>query len=259
MDHTGNNHKEKVIEVNGLGVSFDGHQVLTGLSFTAYKGEVTVILGSSGCGKSTVLKHLLGLYPLLEGEITILGRDLRTLTEEQQLELYLVMGVFYQEGALINSLSVAENVALPLQQHTSLPDDLIMDIVRMKLGLVNLEHAMHLYPSELSGGMLKRAALARAIVMDPPIMFCDEPGAGLDPVSLESLDRLIINLKELLGMSILIVTHEVSSVMRIADRIVYLEGGVTLFEGSVDDALKCGIASVERFFSVILKSGKVAG
>jgi phospholipid/cholesterol/gamma-HCH transport system ATP-binding protein len=249
--------KEKIIDVKNLGASFDGNQVLTDVSFTAYQGEVTIILGSSGCGKSTVLRHLLSLYPLLQGNITILGKQLGSLTEDQQLDLYLQMGVFYQNGALLNSMTVGENVALPLKQHTKLPDHLINDIVSMKLGLVNLKHAVNLFPSELSGGMLKRAALARAIVMDPPLMFLDEPGAGLDPISMEALDKLIINLKEQLGMTIVMVTHEVSSILRIADKIVYLEGGKVIFEGSLKDAFNSGKESVRSFFSVIDSADKI--
>ena len=242
--------KEKIIEVNNLQASFDGRVILSDVSFSAYQGEVTVLLGGSGSGKTTVLKHLLALYPIMGGQISILGKDVASLREVEQVELYLQMGVFYQSGALLNSLTVAENVALPLAQHTKLPKDLINEIVNMKLGLVQLTHAYHLYPSQLSGGMLKRAALARAIVMDPPLLFCDEPGAGLDPISLESLDQLILDLKNLLGMSIVMVTHEVSSIMRVANRIIFLDQGEVAFEGSLEEALKTSEPSVQAFFSV---------
>ncbi len=242
--------KEKIIEVHDLQASFDGRVVLSNVSFSAYQGEVTVLLGGSGSGKTTVLKHLLGLYPIMGGRISVLGKDVASLREVEQVELYLQMGVFYQSGALLNSLTVAENVALPLAQHTKLPDKLINEIVNMKLGLVQLTHAYHLYPSQLSGGMLKRAALARAIAMDPPLLFCDEPGAGLDPISLKSLDELILNLKNLLGMSIVMVTHEVSSIMRVANRIVFLDQGKVAFEGPLEDALKSNVTSVKAFFSV---------
>lgn len=242
--------KEKVIAVENLHAAFEDRIILSGVSFSAFKGEVTVLLGGSGSGKTTVLKHLLGLYPITGGRISVLGKDVATLREVEQVELYLQMGVFYQSGALLNSLTVAENVALPLMQHTKLPSDLIREIVYMKLGLVNLTHAYHLYPSQLSGGMLKRAALARAIVMDPPLLFCDEPGAGLDPISLESLDQLILNLKNKLGMSIVMVTHEVSSIMRIANKIVFLDQGKVVFEGALEDALKSEQEAVKAFFSI---------
>ena len=249
--------KQKVIEVEHLAASFGDVKVLSDVSFSAYQGEVTIILGSSGCGKSTVLRHLLGLYPIKQGKVTLLGKDITQITEKKQKELYQQMGVFYQNGALLNSMTVGENVSLPLKQHTNLPDKLIRDIVYMKLGLVNLSHAYHRYPAELSGGMLKRAALARAIALDPPILFCDEPGAGLDPISLETLDKLIIDLKELLGMSIIMVTHEVSSILRIASRIIYLSKGEVLFEGSLKEALESNKKEIKQFFSLIDDVDKV--
>lgn len=242
--------EEKVIEVRNLSAILDGNEILSDVNFSANKGEVTVLLGVSGSGKTTLLRHLLGLYPVEKGEIYLLGQDITSLTEKQQISLYLKMGVFYQNGALLNSLSVAENIALPLIQHTNLPDKLIENIVYKKLGLVNLEEAFHQYPSQLSGGMLKRAALARAIVMDPPLLFCDEPGAGLDPVSLESLDKLILNLKNLLGMSIFMISHEVSSILRIANRVIYLEKGVVIFQGTIKEALNSDQPSITEFFSV---------
>lgn len=242
--------KEKVIEVNGLAASFQDTRVLSDVSFNAFKGDITVVLGASGSGKSTVLNHLLGLLPVEEGFVSVLGKDISKITEAEQLNLYLQMGVFYQSGALLNSMTVGENIALPLKQHSSLPDSLINEIVYMKLGLVNLQQAFHMFPSQLSGGMLKRAALARAIVMDPPLLFCDEPGAGLDPLSLASLDKLILNLQKQLGISVLMVTHEVSSIMRIADRIVFLEDGKVAFEGSLKHALETDVLSVHDFFSV---------
>jgi phospholipid/cholesterol/gamma-HCH transport system ATP-binding protein len=247
---------EKIVEVKNLAASFDDITVLKDVSFSVPRGEVTVILGASGSGKSTILRHILGLLPIQYGSIEVLGENLSMLTEKEQLDLYLKMGVFYQNGALLNSMTVGENIALPLKQHTKLPDILIEDIVEMKLGLVNLLHARDYYPSQLSGGMLKRAALARAIVMDPPVVFFDEPGAGLDPLSLAALDKLILNLKNLLGMTIVMVTHEVSSILRIAGHIVFIHEGTVAWEGSLEDAFREKVEVVEEFFKV---SGSLPG
>ena len=237
-----------IIEVRNLSVAFEERKVLTDVSFTVQPGQITVILGGSGSGKTTILKHLLNLYPPPENTTFVFDKDLAVLSEEEQTAFYLNMGVFYQNGALINSMTVIENVALPLEQHTDLPDNLIQEMALMKLGLVNLKDASHLYPAQLSGGMLKRAALARAIIMDPPLLFCDEPGAGLDPVSLASLDHLILDLKQQLGMTIVMVTHEVSSILRVADKIIFLQDGKIIFEGAKKEALQSEIEAVRDFF-----------
>jgi len=249
---------EKIIEVNGLSVSFHEREILKNVSFTVQKGDVTVLLGGSGSGKSTILKHLLGLLPAAPGVISIFGDDVAEIDEEDELEFYLKLGVFYQNGALLNSLTVGENVALPLEQNTNLPPHIVEDMVRTKLNLVNLEDAYYLYPSQLSGGMLKRAALARAIIMDPPLLFCDEPGAGLDPVSLAGLDDLILNLRQQLGMTVVMVTHEVSSILRIADKVLFVENGVIAFEGSLVNARKTTVPSLKNFFSVGTGGKKVS-
>jgi len=241
--------EDKLIEVNNLKVSFDERAVLKDVSFTINKGDITVILGGSGSGKSTILKHLLGLFPVNSNTVSVFGNDLAKV-DEDDLQFYKKLGVFYQNGALLNSLSVGENVALPLEQHTNLPAEMVEDMVRTKLNLVNLEDAFYLYPSQLSGGMLKRAALARAIIMDPPLLFCDEPGAGLDPVSLAGLDDLILKLRQQLGMTVLMVTHEVSSILRIADKILFVDNGVIAFEGSLSDARKSEMKALKDFFTV---------
>jgi phospholipid/cholesterol/gamma-HCH transport system ATP-binding protein len=246
---------QKIIEVNNLSTRLGNEDIIQDISFSAYKGEVTVILGGSGSGKTTLLKTILGLYQAYKGDVNILGNHLFDLDEVELDKLYMQMGVFYQEGALLNSLTVGENVALPLEQHTNLPQELIESIVRMKLSLVNIEYAYSFYPSELSGGMLKRAAIARAIIMDPPILFCDEPGAGLDPVSLDQLDQLILNLKHQLGMSVVMVTHEVSSILKIANRIVFLSDGKLLFEGPFAEAISSNISEIDEFF----RKGKWVG
>ena len=240
---------EPIIEVENLSAGFDGRPVLTDVSFRAYPNQVTIILGGSGSGKSTVMKHLIGLYPVQAGSVRIFGQPLEKIGEKRRLSLFRKIGVLYQNGALLNSLTVAENVALPLEQHTRLPEAMIDKLVRLKLKLVNLEQAYALFPSQLSGGMRKRAALARAIAMDPPLLFCDEPGDGLDPVLLRDLDGLILKLKEQLGISIILVTHEVASIFRLADRIIFLDSGNVLFEGDLEAARQSTIPAVEQFFA----------
>jgi len=239
---------DKLIEVNGLTAIFDEKVILSDVSFHANSGEITVILGSSGSGKTTILKHLLGLYPSGEDAISVLGKNPSQLDEAEEKQFYRQIGVLYQNVALLNSLTVAENIALPLEQHTDLPSGFIEKMVRLKLQLVKLQDSYDMYPSQLSCGMLKRAALARAIIMDPPLLCCDEPGSGLDPVTMASLDELIVNLKDLLGITVLIVTHEVSSILRIADRAIFLDEGRIIFEGTLTEALNLDNPTVKEFF-----------
>jgi phospholipid/cholesterol/gamma-HCH transport system ATP-binding protein len=241
--------QKKIIEVNQLSAAFGERKILQEVSFQAYEQDITVILGGSGAGKSVLLKHLLGLYLPEPGMVQVLNQDVALLEEENQKAHYLKLGVFYQNGGLLNSLTVGENIALPLEQHTDLADELIAHVVKSKLNLVNLLDAYSLYPSQLSGGMLKRAALARAIILDPYLLFCDEPGAGLDPVSLAALDELILNLREQLGMSIVIITHELSSIMRIADRIVFIDEGEIVFQGTLQEGLNSTVPPLQHFFS----------
>jgi phospholipid/cholesterol/gamma-HCH transport system ATP-binding protein len=238
-----------IIEVKDLSATFGERKILHEVSFKAFEQEITVIIGASGSGKTTILKHLLGLYPIQEGYISVMGKNLLEIDEEEQKMLYKSMGVFYQNGGLLNSLTIGENLGLPLEQHTNLDDELIRRIVMMKLDQVHLGNVFDQYPSQLSGGMLKRAALARAMIMDPPLLFCDEPGAGLDPVSLASLDHLLINLKEQFGISMVIITHQVSSILRIADRIIFLEDGRVIFYDTLSAALESGIESITDFFN----------
>ena len=240
--------QKKIIEVRALSKFLGDREILTDISFEAYEKDITVILGGSGAGKSVLLKHLLGLYLGEVGSVHILDKNIADLEEEDLKHFYIQMGVFFQNGGLLNSLTVGENIALPLEQHTNLNDELIKRVVLTKLQLVNLTDAYYLYPSQLSGGMLKRAALARAIVMDPPLLFCDEPGAGLDPISLAILDELILNLRQQMGMSIVIITHEVSSILRIADRIIFIEKGEKIFQGRLIEALESNVEKVRQFF-----------
>ncbi len=239
---------DKLIEVIGLTAIIDNKKILSDISFHVNSGEIMVILGSSGSGKTTLFKHLLGLYSSEKEVVSVLGKNPSRLDEKEEAPFYQQLGVFYQEGALLNSLTVGENIALPLEQHTNLPSALIENIVRLKLQLVNLGNCYHLFSTQLSGGMLKRAALARAIVMDPQLLFCDEPGAGLDPVALAALDELIVNLQKLLGMTVVMVTHEVASILRVADRIIFLEEGRIIFTGTVKGALESDNSLVKEFF-----------
>ncbi len=224
---------EPVIEVSGLHAHYGQRQILFGVDLIVKRGEILVIMGGSGSGKSTLLRHLVGLEQPTAGTIKLLGQDLHDLPPLEAMALRRQMGVAFQGGALFSSLSVAENIKLPLREHVRL-DEKTMDIMaRLKLEVVNLAGFGDLMPSELSGGMLKRAAVARAIVMDPKLVFFDEPSAGLDPVVSSALDNLILRLREAMGITIVVVTHEVESAFKIADRIAILDQGRVLAVDSV--------------------------
>ncbi len=223
------------IEVSKLVSHYGEREILHGIDMTVKQGEIMVIMGGSGSGKSTLLRHLIGLNQPTSGSIKLLGQDITQVTAQEMFELRRQMGVSFQGGALFNSMSVGENIALPLREHTELDDNTIQIMARMKLEVVNLNGFEDMMPSELSGGMLKRVALARAIVLDPRLLFFDEPSAGLDPVASVELDELILNLQEAMGMSIVVVTHELESAFKIADRITVLDQGHILMIGTVDE------------------------
>lgn len=224
---------QPVIEVEDLVAHYGSREVLHRINFSVNQSEIMVIMGGSGSGKSTLLRHLLGLNRPTSGSIRLLGQDITRLSSRQMLELRKNMGVSFQGGALFNSMTVGENVELPLVEHTKLDRNTIRIMSRMKLEVVNLAGFEDLMPSELSGGMIKRAALARAIVMDPKLLFFDEPSAGLDPVVSAELDELILRLRDAMNMSIVVVTHELESAFKIADRITVLDQGAILFTGTV--------------------------
>ncbi len=217
-----------VIEVENLVVRYGAREILHRINFEVQSGEIMVIMGGSGSGKSTLLRHLLGLNRPASGSIRLLGQDITRLSSRQMLELRRNIGVSFQGGALFNSMTVGENVELPLLEHTQLDPHTIRIMARMKLEVVNLAGFENLMPSELSGGMIKRAALARAIIMDPKLLFFDEPSAGLDPVVSAELDELILRLRDAMKMSIVVVTHELESAFKIADRITVLDEGHVL-------------------------------
>ncbi len=224
-----------VIEVEKLVTYFGKRRILDQVDFVVEPGEIRVIMGGSGSGKSTLLRHLLGLLTPASGSIRVLGRDLARLSALDLLQFKREMGVSFQGGALFTSMSVGENVALPLREHFKLDENTIRIMSRLKLEVVNLGGFQDLMPSQLSGGMIKRAALARAIVMDPQLLFFDEPSAGLDPVVSAELDELILKLRDAMRMTIVVVTHELDSAFKIADKITVLDQGKVLLTGTVDE------------------------
>lgn len=222
-----------IIEVDDLVVHYGETRILHGLSLSLQAGEILVIMGGSGSGKSTFLNALLGLLRPTSGRIRLLGCDINAISDVERTELRTKMGVAFQGGALFSSLSVLENILLPLREHTKLDQSTMEIMARMKMEVVELAGFDDLMPAQLSGGMIKRAALARAIVMDPKILFCDEPSAGLDPVVAAQIDDLILLLREAMGMSVVVVTHELDSAFKIADRICVLDKGHILQVGTV--------------------------
>jgi len=224
-----------IIEVKGLCAWFGRRQVLHDVDFRVDSGEIRVIMGGSGSGKSTLLRHLLGLLRPRRGDVRILGVDVAHADSRTLIDLRRQMGVSFQGGALFTSMSVGDNVALPLREHTELDESTIRIMSRLKLEVVNLGGFAELMPSELSGGMVKRAALARAIVMDPKLLFFDEPSAGLDPVVSAELDELILKLREAMRMTIVVVTHELESAFKIADSITVLDQGRILLTGTAEE------------------------
>jgi len=223
------------IEIRDLVVDYGTRRILDDISFDIHQGEIIVIMGGSGAGKSTLLRCVLGLKKPTSGHIHMLGTDICHAAREELYELRKKMGVAFQQGALFTSMSVAENIQLPLREHTDLDENTIQIMTRIKLDMVNMLPYENLMPSELSGGMSKRAALARAIIMDPKILFFDEPSAGLDPITSAELDELIIMLKETLKMTIIVVTHELESAFAIADRIAILGEGKLIQIGTPEE------------------------
>ena len=238
-----------VIEVRDLVTHYGTRRILDGVSLRVEPGEIMVIMGGSGSGKSTLLRHLLALEHATSGTIELLGEDLGTLSEARLYELYRKIGVAFQGGALFSSMTVGENIQLPLREHTKLDSETMGIMLRLKLEIVNLAGFESLMPSELSGGMIKRAAFALAIIMDPVVLFCDEPSAGLDPVVSAALDELILRLRDALVMTIVVVTHELDSAFRIADRITVLDRGEILMTGTVDEVRHSDDARIQNLLN----------
>jgi phospholipid/cholesterol/gamma-HCH transport system ATP-binding protein len=220
--------QQPVISLQEVVKSFDGRVVLTGVTCDVHAGQTMVIMGGSGCGKSTLLRMIVGSFPPDSGSIKLWGQEVTGLAEPQLNELRRRFGILFQSGALFNSMSIAQNVALPLQEHTQLDPATIDIMVKIKLELVGLREHADKFPSQISGGMKKRAGLARALALDPQILFYDEPSAGLDPVTSAEIDQLIIDLSKKLGVTSVVVTHEMDSAFTIADRMVMLDKGRVL-------------------------------
>jgi phospholipid/cholesterol/gamma-HCH transport system ATP-binding protein len=215
--------KIPIITVENLTARFGNNTIFENVSFQVYPGEIFVVLGGSGCGKSTLLKHMIGLYEASSGKVVINGVDIGTADERQLRKVRMHLGVSFQSSALFGSMTLAENVALPLQEYTDLSRETIDHIVKMKLGMVDLAGYDNHLPSEISGGMKKRAGLARAMALDPIVLFFDEPSAGLDPITSAELDSLIKNINTGMGTTMVVVTHELQSIFNVAHRIIMLD------------------------------------
>jgi phospholipid/cholesterol/gamma-HCH transport system ATP-binding protein len=235
------------IAIRNLVTRFGSREILKDINLDIQRGETFVILGGSGCGKSTLLRNIVGLEPPTQGQIWIQGSDITRLSEDEFDELRKKMGMAFQSSALFNSMTVGENVALPLREHTSLGDSTIQIMTRIKLEQVGLSGFESFMPSQLSGGMRKRAGIARALAMDPEILIFDEPSAGLDPIVAAGIDNLILKLKHAFHMTIVLVTHELASAFLIADRMAMLDQGSIVFVGTPGEMRGSAIPRVRQF------------
>lgn len=241
--------QETVIEVSKVSTSFGRHIVHNKVSFEVKRTEIFALIGGSGSGKSTLLRELMLLHRPNSGKIKVLGYDFKSISEAQGKAIRQQWGVMFQHGGLFGSLTIQENVGLPLREHTDLKDKLINELAAWKLNMVGLESDIFaLYPSELSGGMLKRASLARALALDPELLFLDEPTAGLDPISAAEIDALILKLRDMFGLTILMVTHDLDTLWQISDRVAVLANTKVAGIGSMLELSNSEIASVRQFF-----------
>jgi len=242
---------EAMISLRGLRVSYGEREILHGVSFDVRRGETMVILGGSGSGKSTLLRTLVGLEKPSSGEIRLKGQNIAAISDAEMDEIRKKIGMSFQGGALFGSMTVGENVALPLREHTKLEDSTIKVILRLKLEQVGLSGFENYMPSQLSGGMKKRAAVARAMAMDPEILFFDEPSAGLDPIIAAGVDQLILDLKKAFHMTIIVVTHELASAFLIADRMVLIDKGNVVAIGPTEELRTSTHPRVRQFLDRI--------
>jgi phospholipid/cholesterol/gamma-HCH transport system ATP-binding protein len=236
------------VQVEALVARYDDRTILDGVTCSARRGEITVILGDSGCGKTTLLRHIVGLLTPSSGRVLIDGRDLHSASEEEREAILRNVGMSFQGGALFNSMTLEENVALPIIEHLHADPDTARMLARMKLSLVGLDRAAHLLPAEISGGMKKRAAVARALALDPTLLLFDELSAGLDPITARELDELVLSLKAQFNMAIIVVTHELGSIQMIADQAVMLHAGKVLAAGTLEQVQATDHPQIRAFF-----------
>jgi len=243
------NDGEPILSVRGLTVGFGGLTVLENLDLDVYRGEILGFVGGSGTGKSVLMRTVLRLNARQAGTIEILGKDFDRITYGERLGIDMRIGVLFQQGALFSGLTVLENVQVPMREYLNLPQSLMDDLARLKIELVGLRpEAADRYPSELSGGMIKRAALARALALDPDLVFLDEPTSGLDPIGAAEFDELIARLRDTLGLTVYMVTHDLDSLHAVCDRIAVLGKKRVLVEGTLDDMLKFDDPWVQSYF-----------
>ncbi len=238
---------DNLIEVNDLHFSYGQRQVLKGINLTIPRGKVVGIMGPSGCGKSTLLRHFGGQLRPLRGSVKFMGQVVHQLSNDELFKMRLKMGMMFQVSGLFTDLSVFDNLAFPLREHTDLPEEIIRDLVLMKLQAVGLRNAHRLMPSELSGGMERRVALARATVTDPPLIIYDEPFAGLDPISLNTIANLIRTLNDALGTTSIVVTYDLMSSLKVVDYLYFIHNGVVASAGSVEEMINSQDPFVHQF------------
>jgi len=239
---------EPIIECRNLVCGYGDKVVLEDINLTIHRGEICALLGGSGSGKSTLMRTIVGLLPPLDGRVTIFGVNLHEMGEEERGPYLRRTGMLFQYGALFGSRTNFENIALPLREHTKLPEPVIREMILQKLALVGLEGLENRLPSDVSGGQRKRVALARATILDPEVVFCDEPSAGLDPVVAAGLDSVLRRFQELFGMTMVVVTHELESIKVLADRVMMLADGKLLAVGTVEEMYRSEIEEVYDFF-----------
>lgn len=239
---------EPIIRLENVNAGYGQTVILEDVNLDIYKGQITALLGGSGSGKSTMLKTIIGLLPPISGRVTLLGEDIYQMSDDDRRALMRRTGMLFQYGALFGSKSIYENISLPLREHTNLREEVMREMVRMKLALVGLDGLQDRMPTDVSGGQAKRVALARATIMDPEIIFCDEPSAGLDPIVAAGLDQVLRRFQSLFGMSMVVITHELESIKILADRVVMLANNEIQAVGTVEELSHSDIEDVHNFF-----------